>query len=417
MSSQTIELRVVDTTGGLLALKEEWNDLWGRSDRAHFFHSFGWCWHIWNFVAAQRGRKLHVVIGKQAKRLVIIWPLMIDGRTLRMLSSDTLEYRDLIVEKSPHANYWMTSAWNVVKTTPGVDLVLLQNLRTPSNIDQLLNDMPIMLPVGGGSCPVIRLDKYANWDGYVKQWPKSMIKDQRRQWKRAKEVLPGVSFKLITAGNEIGATIDWIIRHKVQWLRARNKSWSAENLASREMHAFFHAACQSAHDEGSLVLAKLSDRNTIISAGFGYRFRSDFLFHMFTYDVTWSRISPSRLFLEELVRWCFSESVTTFDFMPGGEAYKTIWANELVHTGTYVGALTPWGEYLLRWHLPLAEFVRVPEIVRTAYTYFPKRLRQKIRTKLTQLNLIGLGLKLSKHPHNPNRSTTADVRRDKTGML
>jgi len=390
MSSQKIELSVVDTTGGLLALREEWNDLWGRSDGAHFFHSFGWCWHIWNFVAAPRGRKLHVVIGKQARRLVLIWPLMIDGRTLRMLSSDTLEYRDLIVEKSPHANYWMTMAWNAVTSTPGVDLVLLQNLRSPSNIDQLLNGMGRTPAVVGGWCSVIRLDKYATWESYVKQWPKSMISDQRRQWKRAKEALPSVSFKLITDGNDIGAIIDWIIRHKVQWLRARNKSWSAENLASREMRAFFHAASQSAHDEGSLVLAKLSDGNIIISAGFGYRFRSDFLFHMFTYDLTWSRISPSRLFLEELVRWCFSQSIRTFDLMPGGETYKTIWANELVRTDTYAESLTLWGEYLLRWHLPLAEFVRVPEIVTTGYRYFPERLRQKIRTKLTRLNMLGL---------------------------
>jgi CelD/BcsL family acetyltransferase involved in cellulose biosynthesis len=397
-SSEGIDVGVVDTTDGLLALRSEWRELWEESPSAHYFHSFEYCWHVWNLVASVQGCQLRVVVVRQAGRLVLVWPLMRYRRSLRMLSSGTLEYRDALVREGPAAGAWMTAAWSVVQRTRGVDLYLLQNLRTPSNIDRLLGGLRGPMAVGGGWCPVIRLDRYADWGAYSKHLPKSMLDDQRRQWRRVREALPGVAFRIVTDATEAAATIDWIIDHKLRWLHAVNKSWSAEHFGSWGMREFFQATSKSAQEQGSLVLARLADGDTILSAGFGYRFRDEFLFHVFTYDLAWARVSPARLFLEELVRWCLDEGVTVFDFMPGDEQYKATWATDLVRTDSYAAPLTLWGSYLLRWHLPLARSVRTPRILSIAYGHLPERLREVVRRKLTMLNMLGLQLKSRSDP-------------------
>jgi CelD/BcsL family acetyltransferase involved in cellulose biosynthesis len=265
----------------------------------------------------------------------------------------------------------------------------MQNLRYPSNINRLLNGTPGALAVGGGWCPVIRLNQYTDWSFYAKHLPRSLISDQRRQWSRAREVLPGLSFKLIKDNEDIELTINWILDQKLKWLKEKNKSQL--NFRSNEMQDFFAHISRAAKD--SLVLAKLSDGETIISAGFGYRFKDEFLFHVFSYDKTWNKLSPSRLFLEGLVRWCFDNGVNTFDFMPGDEQYKTIWATDLVRTDSYVAPLTLWGVFVLWWHRQRPKHLSAPKILGKTYNYLPGWLRQRIRSKLAQLCISELEIK------------------------
>jgi len=68
--------------------------------------------------------------------------------------------------------------------------------------------------------------------------------------------------------------------------------------------------------DGTLVLAALRDAERIISAGWGYRHGDGFLFHAFAYDPDFAKYSPSRLYLECLIKHCMATGVKEFDFMP-----------------------------------------------------------------------------------------------------
>lgn len=383
-----LSLSVVDSADDLLQLQDEWNLLYEGVGTQHFFHSFAYCWHVWRSVGEKMGYKLHVIVGRQEGVLVLVWPLMIAGRVLRMLSSGTLEYRDLIVDKSAHADAWMNQAWEFVSKTPSVDLFHFQNLREPSNLQRLLSGRHRAKPVGGGWCPVIRLSRYDSWDSYALQLPRSMRSDQRRQWARTRDLIPDISFEIVEDPTQIDSMIDWIMDQKIRWLKA--KALNANNFGSAEMRDLFKELSKSPRGRDGLVLARLSDAHTTISAGFGYRFRNEFLFHVFAYDTAWANLSPSRLFLEQLLRWCISEKIETFDFMPGLEPFKEVWADDLVRTDSYMGSLTRWGSFLLWWHSQHPASLRLRNLLKALHARIPGRLLRPIRSCLIRLSLLGV---------------------------
>ncbi len=164
---------------------------------------------------------------------------------------------------------------------------------------QKLAQLPSARQVGGGWCPLVRLDQFADWDAYAtRRCPRSLVSDQRRQWKRLRQALPGISFRLVESGDMIEPIMAWIGRHKVAWGEAQGQVGLVPLCGCS--CAFCRSVAECALEDGRLVFAMLTDGETTISAGWGYVCGSEFIFHAFAYDVAYATYSPSRLFLENL---------------------------------------------------------------------------------------------------------------------
>ena len=153
----------------------------------------------------------------------------------------------------------------------------------------------------------------------------------------------------------------------------------------------------SARHDGRVVLATLSDGDTTMSAGWGYVCGSEFLFYAFAYDSAYATYSPSRLFLEGLLQYCFRNGIRTFDFLPGDEPYKRIWATDYAQQQSYVGALNWRGELLLR--LSRTRIIsEVPDVLLAMYRTLPLRWRRAVQSRMRAFRLIS---------HALNRKLTA----------
>jgi CelD/BcsL family acetyltransferase involved in cellulose biosynthesis len=311
----------------------------------HFLLSFDWCWNAWNLVAEPRGCKLRLVTGWEGERLVLAWPLTVENGVLRMLSSETLEYRDILVEPCARAPQWIDEAWSYVTSSIRASIFFFQNLRHPSVLAQKLSRVSKADPVRANWCPVIRLDRFADWDAYAATLPRSLTSDQRRQWRRVRRILPGLSFRLADEPDRIRSIINWVGRHKIIWGRSRGNSpvW----FGNEDKRSFLQSVAEAKYNAGQLVLGTLSDGDTVLSAGWGYSDGHTFLFHAFAYDAAFSTYSPSRLLLEGFLRHCFETGIHTFDLMPGEQPFKRIWATDYLRTDSYVGPLNRRGAWVL----------------------------------------------------------------------
>jgi CelD/BcsL family acetyltransferase involved in cellulose biosynthesis len=339
-----LQFSVVTESGSLHSLQVSWRALCISAGAQHLFQSFDWCWNAW--ISAERhGHRLRVVLGYSGSDLALIWPLMTDNRVIRLLSADILEYRDAIVARSEFADGWVNQAWSYLVTSRQADWFIFQNLRHPNVLGKQLATLPLTFGIGGGWCPIIRLDQYPSWEAYAATRSKSIIRDQHRQWRRLRQALPNISFRVLETSGSIDAVHEWIADHKRSWGKARGLRLVWTDRA--DIRNLIVATARTFADSGRFVLATLEDDNTRISAGWGYVCGNEFLFHAFAYDVAFENYSPSRLFLESLVRWCIDQGIEKFDFMPGKEAYKRIWATDYIQTVSYVGALSRRGEILL----------------------------------------------------------------------
>jgi CelD/BcsL family acetyltransferase involved in cellulose biosynthesis len=385
-----ITFHIIEESDGFRSLEQPWNALCGRLEKPHLFSSFDWCWNAWTRVAEGRGYRLRLVCGWYEGRLVLIWPMMEGSGVLRMLSSETLEYRDIIVEPSEHAARWIDGAWKHVLGTTRATTFIFQNLRLPNVLAARLERMPSAQRIGGGWCPLVRLDRFADWDAYASTLPKSLISDQRRQWKRLHHALPGVSFRLVDEVDMIEPVMAWVGRHKVAWGEARGgrQVW----FDAEDIRALLQSVARRALNDGRLVLATLSDGTTTVSAGWGYVCGSEFLFHAFAYDSAYASYSPSRLFLESILRHCFGKGIRSFDFMPGEEAYKRIWATDYVATESYIGSLNWRGALWLALSKVQVEFLSVA--LRRLYRKFPIRWKGAIQRRLRLYRMVNHALTL-----------------------
>lgn len=388
--NDNIDLKTINTTDEFLGIARSWDELCLRSGSTHIFQSFSYIFNVWNSIACKKGTLLNIIIGRVNNEIVIIWPLMIDDNKLRFISSDTLEYRDFIVEKKDNYITWIHESWDFIINIPCVDVFLFQNLKLPSNVVDYLPRLHNIVPVGGGVCPIIKLEKYKTFDEYLSHLPSSLLKNQRYQWRRVIKKSPKISFTVINNEEEILSTLSWIMKHKLIWLNKVGKK--AESFRSLEMLEFFEKQLSATNKKGNLVVAKLSDGKNIISAGFGYQFDNHFLFHVFTYDMKWNQLSPSRLFLECLVGWCYENEVKTFDFMPGEEAYKYVWATDSITTNSYLGSLSLKGLLLIKWNSVYNHYFKSSAIVGTICDLIPKNIKSFIKKHFIKPNELGIDL-------------------------
>jgi len=402
MNPLCLRFSMVESIGAFQSLGEQWCFLWKKLAYPHLFSSFDWCWNAWTMVAERRGYQLRIVCGHLDGRLVLVWPMMEDNHVLRMLSAETLEYRGIIVEPSEQASQWMEEAWSFLRANTRAKTFLFQNLRQPNLLATKLEQMPNVKPIGGGWCPLVRLDHFTGWEDYAATLPKSLVSDQRRQWKRLRQALPGISFKLVDSVDGIAPVLDWVGRHKVIWGDARGKSCIWFNAV--DIHSLLKTVAEFTLADGRLVMATLSDGTTTVSAGWGYVCGSEFLFHAFAYDAAYATYSPSRLFLERVLQWCFDNGLGSLDFMPGDEAYKRTWATHYERTNSYVGPLLWRGQLLL--YLSTLKRMGMPVVLEKLYHGLPSAWREAIRRRLRSYHLLKHALSLSP-PQAPQHSEPA----------
>lgn len=374
--TEEIQLEFVTDSGAFIALEPDWRSLCIRSGNHHYFQLFSWPWLAWQHVAMVRGRQLCILVGRWNGRVVLLWPLMRDRHQIRLLASDKVEYRDLIVEDGPQTQFWMSMAWKAVKNLEGIHLFLFQDVKTDSNLAKLVEENSR----SGFKCVrrsrVIRLDRFEDWNNYAKSLSKKFLSDQRRQWRRIAAIGDEVKFEILNSKDKIQAGLGWMFLHKIAWLKASNINEAT--FESPEYRAFINNVVQNAFDTEHLFFSKLSVGDNIVAAGLGYKYGTEFTFHMFTYDAAWQNYSPGRLLLENIVKWCFDNGVTLFDFMPGEEIYKGIWANDEFNVTDYLIPTSLRGWFITNWHASGLSTLADNNFLRAIYHCLPSAVRHRM---------------------------------------
>jgi CelD/BcsL family acetyltransferase involved in cellulose biosynthesis len=266
--------------------------------------------------------------------VVLIWPLVLDRGTLRFLSSAQTEYRDVLVEPGPATDAWLDAALATVTALPEARRVVLYDVRCDSHLARLM----ARRERGGFRVDrksfLIRLDRRQSWDAYAQHLPRRLLSDQRRQWRRVAAMPGDVRFDIVTDRAEILAAIEWFFHHKLLWLKERRTI--AHSFESEAYQSFLKATAAAMHEQGRLVLGRLGSAQDTLSIGFGFAFNRVFTFQGYAYNAEFQSVSPSRLLLEQLIRWSLDNGIDEFDFLPWDMPYKARWSDDTLAIHDYV---------------------------------------------------------------------------------
>lgn len=382
--ADALRFEIVGDEAGLLALAPAWQTIVEGMARAQLHQRFDWQWQVWHTIARAMGRRLRVIVGRRDGEPVLIWPLVGNGDHLSFLSCEQTEYRDIIIaDDAPDA--WLDAAWQVAAAMPRANCLILPDVREDARLAGLLHRH------GGRSYRVQRrtwlidLAAFMDFDAYWASRPKRLVADQRRQWRRAGEMPGGVRFEVARTPAEAESWLNWFFAMKLVWLA--NRGISTRSFGSPEYRSFVRATTLDAMARDGLLVGRLvtgrgGGAADIVSAGFGYVAGPRFVFQSFAFNPAYQAISPSRLLLEHLVRWCFARGLTTFDFLPGDTAYKEQWATGTLDIFDHLVPLSLLGRAKLAWHtLALGRMARHPGI-RGLYRRLPDGLRGRMRSAM-----------------------------------
>lgn len=348
ISSVPETCKIIRDPAEFLALEDEWRSLFDRAPGAYLAQSFDWCWAGWETVAAPRGRRLFVLVLREAERAVLIWPLVEAKygpfRVLRPLGAEASEYHNPLVEDGSETRRRVSTAWEMMlRQTRGVDMLDLVHVRFDTALYGLLTQDRRCRMRAPSLLLWVRWPHATGWDGY---WRSRSGTHRRKvgQMRRRLADRGKIGFEVVDSVDRFDGLVDWILLHK----RAHMTNQGLRNdwLFSTYYRAFLRLAIRQIRGRSRLAVFLLSLDGApvaaLISRIDGRRVEGLIL----AFDDGFAAFSPGQLLYAECIRWALEHGLE-YDFGYGDEPYKESWAIERGLLATFARPLTAKGAVLV----------------------------------------------------------------------
>jgi CelD/BcsL family acetyltransferase involved in cellulose biosynthesis len=382
MSKVAINFAVVSDDTGFRKLEGDWLRLSQGVDPSHFFQSFDWCWQAWKCLSSKKDRRLRILVGDAGGEVVLILPLMVAGRFLRVLGSDLFEFHDVLIRPGPNRDAWFRDALEAAKHLGGSAL-LLRDVRQDSELGGFLcRQKGRGRSRIAGKTSYIRLCDFADWQAYFETLPKQLKSDQRRQWKHLAQLSQPGRFEVVEDPAERLELSRWLHLEKTRWLDAQKDLSGGGIFGSEEYRDFLQAIVPVLAAQGQVMMCRIVSGTETLAGLLGFLCRGYFVFFIFAYDPKWSAYSPGRLVMAKAIEWCFSRNVRIFDMLSGAEEYKAVWSTHTMPVLDYFMPLTFEGQFIEKWHESgCSNFFAKPWFIPVS-RIAPRGLRQRIGGRL-----------------------------------
>jgi CelD/BcsL family acetyltransferase involved in cellulose biosynthesis len=327
-----LAIEVVSELGEFRNLQHAWNQAHETSIDPNIFLSWEWISTWWHHFG--KGAELNVLVVRDGDSVVGIAPF---GRwvarrgplrltVLRPLSFDAGDYGGalLVRREADVANVMISYLCAQVRS--GGTIAILPRLPSDSRLLELARVVLASDPTIsareqtlGGTCPFTDVTQNFN----LAQTAKRHKIGQR--WRRLTDGRT-VEFAYHT-GTALERGLDQLQEvHASRWAgRATELQGMLGVDPSRE--AFFLNAVRALDERGWVRLLTLTADDRPVAADLSFEFRSRLYMFKGAFDPEFSEFSPGQLSIHRMFEDGISRGVKTFDFMRGGHAYKSRWAN------------------------------------------------------------------------------------------
>ena len=162
------------------------------------------------------------------------------------------------------------------------------------------------------------------WSEFQAGIPKKVLADSVRQRKRLAEH-GNLKFNFFDSDEQCPDLLEQLFSFKQQ----RYVQMGVKNFLESKDHQDFYSKLPLILDSKTKVhRSSLTLDDEVIALHWGVTYLKTFYYLMPAHNTgKWSKYSPGKLLLEDLLKWSHDNQFTIFDFTGGEEPYKKIWSN------------------------------------------------------------------------------------------
>jgi CelD/BcsL family acetyltransferase involved in cellulose biosynthesis len=330
MKKSEFEYEIVTDEQELLALKQEWDDLWNRANGS-YYQSFDYCRIAWQQVARPKKRSLRCIVLRAKGRLALVWPLVAHRRLLWTclypLCPEAADYSGILIDDTVSAAECVEDSWRVAMNECGADFIHLPYLHERTDLYRIASRSGPLLIQTLNESYVARLST----EGATRDWTAfcdSLGPSHGRRPGSAARRLPRkgrLEWQFVDPCDRatVARSVDLIFEWKRHWRDRDGKRGSWLDSVHYRNFLVEWISSQSPSSEARLLLLTLDGvplsslvfcvdkrRVSTVIGGFNEVYRNS---------------SPGLLAFEYLVKWAFDRKYDV-DFGSGTELYKQFWA-------------------------------------------------------------------------------------------
>jgi CelD/BcsL family acetyltransferase involved in cellulose biosynthesis len=321
-----MEIIETHTLEALAALRDEWEALLVRCERATIFQSWEWNEAWWRHFGA--GKRLRLVQVREQGRLIGLAPLCLSRapalpwRRLVFLGTGVSDYLDLLVPTA-RARDVSTAIVHYLTTSRRYDLVDLHDLRPTALLQEAVVQSAPNAWAGHElsleaqePCPYLRLP--STWDEYFKRLSKNTRHHLPRCQRAFSRAFEQVEMRMASGEETAEAMTALFDLHQRRW-KTRHQSG---HLGGGDIQAFHRRVSEQFLARGWLRLYIARADGIIVGVEYAFCFQQRYYFYLNGFDPELSRYSLGSLLMVEAIRQAIAEGCTEVDFLRGKEAYK-----------------------------------------------------------------------------------------------
>ena len=327
----TIKIREINSYREFISAKESWQNLLLTSDHT-VFSTWEWLTVWWKHFG--KDKQLLILVAENDEKILGIAPLMYSisnvfgFRTAKVafIGTPNSDYNDFIVKERPgecitlfldHIHDSFQKKWesielnDVPETSPTAHFLQKREGHLQTISSRVLHE-----------CLYIHLPK--SYDELYSQLRYKFRQNLRRSMHNLAKGHK-VEFADFSATKEVATGMEKLFDlHQKRW----NATGEPGAFADPKIQQFNLDVAQTLAARGWLSLNSLNVDGIPVASAYGFKYNSKFYYYLHGVDPAYYRYSVGNLLVSSLLKKCFEEQLTEFDFLRGDELYKYRWTTK-----------------------------------------------------------------------------------------
>lgn len=310
-----MDFKIINNYKELDSLEYEWDELVSNIDNPQVFYKFLWIKAYLENIDYKQKNDLKIILVYNKKKLVAIFPFILENKTLRFVTNKTVDYNNIYIKRDENKYAVIEKTMVFIFENIDFDGIELNNIQGDSELyilaDILRNKLNKKVIIEDSVIAPVLI----NDENSINKFRNKQLKDIDR---RKRKLLKDKDIKF-----EINCKVDDEFFEFVS--NNHKKKWNHSVFFNKDYVNFYKEIVTLMKE--NIEASKVIVDGEIVAAHFGFKDDKKVYYYIPTYKEEFSKNAVGYILLKELIDTYKDKE--EFDFLRGNELYKFNWTDNV----------------------------------------------------------------------------------------